>query len=110
MNEIDINGYIDNELYILIPVLYILGVIIKKSRIRNSAIPFILGAAGTVLAVIYKLAVHTPGGMSEALSAVFAGLTQGILCAAASVYANNIKKQATTKKEDSENKGDEKND
>lgn len=108
MNEIDINGYIDNELYILIPVLYVLGVIIKKSRIKDSAIPFILGAAGVVLAVIYKLAVHTPGSMSEALSAVFAGLTQGILCAAASVYANNIKKQATTKKEDSEDTDNEK--
>ena len=108
MKAIDINGYIDNELYILIPVLYILGIIIKKSRINDSAIPFILGAAGFVLAVIYKLAIHTPQSAGEALSAVFAGFTQGILCAAASVYVNNIKKQATIKKEDSEDTDNEK--
>lgn len=80
----------------------------KESRINDSAIPFILGAAGIVLAVIYKLAIHTPQSAGEALSAVFAGFTQGILCAAASVYVNNIKKQATIKKEDSEDTDNEK--
>ena len=76
MKAIDINGYIDNELYILIPVLYILGIIIKKSRINDSAIPFILGAAGVVLAVIYKLAIHTPqSGAFRGICRVHAGDT-----------------------------------
>ncbi len=89
----DIISYIEPELFIIVPVLYILGLMIKKSSINDKWIPIILGAMGIILATVYKLAAHIPCGFSEVLQIIFAGITQGILCASGSVYANNIVKQ-----------------
>ena len=41
--------YIDAKLLILIPVLYLIGYLVKKSNIADKWIPLILGAAGVVL-------------------------------------------------------------
>ena len=39
----DYTEYISAELYVLIPILYVLGAVIKNSRIKDWKIPFILG-------------------------------------------------------------------
>lgn len=78
--------YINAELLILIPVLYAIGAGLKKiEKIKDEFIPLILGVAGAVLSFIY---IHslTPTG-------IFTAITQGVLCAAAAVYANQIYKQ-----------------
>lgn len=101
----DFSAYIDPELYIIIPVLYIIGTIIKKSKINDKWIPLILGAIGVIFAVAYKLTANIPSGGVEILKLCVAALSQGILCAAASVYANNIVKQmkkSEVKEEESE--------
>ncbi len=89
----DINQYIESELFIIVPVLYVLGMLIKKSTVNDKWIPLILGIMGIALVTVYKLAINTPSGSSEIFSLIFSGITQGLLCASASVYANNIVKQ-----------------
>lgn len=105
----DITEYIDHELYVIIPVLYILGTLIKKSEINDRWIPLILGAVGIILATAYKFGVHAPSGYSEIISVIYTGITQGILCASASVYANNIVKQIKKGKDEDDDKSDSEN-
>lgn len=94
----DFVQYIKPELFILIPVLYLIGVALKKSTIKDKFIPLLLGATGIVLALIWVLASCDYHG-KEVFTAVFTAITQGILCAGASVYANQIVKQITKKEE-----------
>lgn len=95
--------YIKPELLVLIPVLYLVGLAIKKSSMNDRWIPIVLGAAGVVLAGLYIFATTDMSGGKDAVMAVFVALTQGILTAGASVYANQIYKQITKG-------GEEKND
>lgn len=96
----DLTEYVDSELFIIIPVLYVIGIAIKKSEVNDKWIPLILGGMGIALATVYKIAIYTPDSIGEALKVVYVGITQGILCAASSVYANNIIKQMKGKKDD----------
>lgn len=78
--------YIQPELLVLIPVLYLIGFAIKKTAlISNRFIPLILGVVGVVLCAVYEL---TTGQFN-----LFAAITQGVLCAGASTYANQLYKQ-----------------
>ena len=95
--------FIKPELLGLIPVLYLIGVAIKRSNLNDRWIPIVLGAAGVVLAGLYIFATTDMSGGKDAVMAVFVALTQGILTAGASVYANQIYKQITKG-------GEEKND
>lgn len=90
----NINEFINPELLILIPVLYLIGVGIKSSKIADKLIPLILGACGVALACIYVLSVNPIADTAALLTAIFTAITQGILCAGASVYANQLYKQA----------------
>lgn len=85
--------YIDSELFITVPVLYVLGMMIKRSSINDKYIPVILGAVGITLALAYKLTAALPSDAPGIASLIFGSVTQGILCAACSVYANNLLKQ-----------------
>ena len=87
--------YIRPELLILVPVLYFVGVGIKRSQsIPDRLIPLLLGVCGVLLAVLYVLATSSLTGWQAALMAAFVALTQGILCAGCSVYVNQLVKQA----------------
>lgn len=90
----DFTEYIKPELIILIPVLYLIGVAIKKSNIADKHIPWILGVCGVVLSGIYLFAVEPIIGGQAIATALFTAITQGILCAGASVYVNQLIKQA----------------
>lgn len=87
--------FIKPELLVLIPVLYFIGVAIKKSKIKDALIPFILGGVGVFLSGLYLFATEGINGSQQLATALFTALTQGVLIAAASVYANQIIKQAT---------------
>jgi CDP-diglyceride synthetase len=92
--EIAFTDYIKAELLILIPVLYALGEWIKASKIDNKFIPLILGGAGSALALCYVLPTCDLNcGWRGVLISIFTAITQGVLCAAASVYANQMVKQ-----------------
>lgn len=86
--------FIKPELLILIPVLYFIGIAIKKSPIHDAFIPVLLGGTGILLAGIYLFAVDSVSGSQAVFTAIFTAITQGVLCAAAAVYANQIIKQA----------------
>ncbi len=89
-----LNEFIKPELLVLIPVLYLLGTALKKSQIADKHIPWILGAISVVLSLMFIASTSVINGWQEALMAVFSGLTQGVLCAGASVYVNQIVKQS----------------
>lgn len=81
--------YIKPELLILVPVLFILGEIMKNTKlVKDNYIPAILGAAGILLAFLYVTATE-----GLALIGVFTAITQGILVAGAAVYTDQIIKQ-----------------
>lgn len=85
----DIGSYIVNEGLILIPALYIVGMMIKSTpKVQDWLIPYILGALGIAGAV---------GLMGISVNSVI----QGVLIAGAAVYTNQLIKQATTNTSDS---------
>ncbi|MFQ9050067.1 MAG: phage holin family protein [Coprococcus sp.] len=84
-----LQDYIKPELLVLIPVLYILGLMLKKTeKINDKYIPVMLGIIGIVLSAIYVAAVS-----GICLMSVFTAVTQGILVAGAAVYVNQLVKQ-----------------
>lgn len=82
--------YVQPELMILIPVLYLIGCGLKKSNvIPDKYIPIILGVVGVGLSMLY-FGIENIACNSKS---IFIAITQGILCAGASTYANQIYKQ-----------------
>ena len=86
-----ISNFIKPELLVLVPVLYIIGAGLKKSQsIADKHIPMLLGAAGVMLALAYVLATSGLTDLRAVLLSGFVAVTQGILCAGASVYVHEI--------------------
>lgn len=85
--------YIKSELLILIPVLYLIGVAIKKSNLSDKFIPWVLGAVSVVLCGVWVFANCPIGTGVEIATAIFTAVVQGVLIAGASVYANQLVKQ-----------------
>lgn len=87
----NIKDFIQPELLILVPVLYIIGAGIKKTKLINDKfIPIILGVIGIILSCFYVIATCGFSAMS-----IFTAITQGVLVAGASVYVNQVIKQGT---------------
>lgn len=87
-------NFIKAELLILIPVLYILGMLFKKSKLPDKWIPLLLGAISVALTAIWTVATEDFANAKEVMYGIFTVLTQGILVAGSSVYANQIYVQA----------------
>ena len=83
---------ISPELLVLLPVLYIIAEIIKKTNIKNWCIPFILWGISLVLVISYLLITK------PLLEGVCLGIVQGTLLAMATVGGNQFYKQATEKR------------
>lgn len=86
--------YIKTELLILIPVLYFIGIALKKSAIPDKRIPIILGIISILLSAIWLFATTNIYDAKDIATATFTAITQGILIAGASVYVNQIYKQS----------------
>lgn len=85
------------ELLILVPVLIFLGSAVKKSGLFPARfIPLALGAVSVGFAVIYVFGSCGFESCSFA-SALFTAVTQGLLCAAMSVYCHQLVKQKSKK-------------
>ena len=100
--------FIKPELLILIPVLYFIGMGIKRSAVKDTLIPLLLGAIGIVLAGVYLFAAAEIAGLQAIFTAIFTAITQGVLCAAVAVYTNQLLKQAAKTDEKDEEKEEEK--
>lgn len=85
------NDYIKPELLILVPVLYLVGLALKRGSFPDKYIPIMLGAVSIILCALWVLANTETQG--NTLLAIFTAITQGILIAGASVYTNEIIKQ-----------------
>lgn len=81
--------YILPELVVLVPVLYIVGMALKRSSVSDTRIPIILGAFGMFLACLYEFST-----MGISMDSLFIGIVQGLLCAGCAVYGNQIVKQS----------------
>ena len=87
--------FIKPELLVLIPALYLIGTALKNSEVNNKHIPWILGVMSVIFSTIVVISLTNISNLTEALMAIFSGFTQGVLCAGASVYVNQIVKQAS---------------
>ena len=85
--------FIKPELLVLIPVLYIIGMGLKTSEVSDKHIPLTLGGISIFLCIMYTAATSDFSSGREAFMVLFTSFTQGILCAGASVYVNQIIKQ-----------------
>lgn len=82
----NIKDFIQPELLILVPVLYIIGTAIKKTKLINDKyIPLILGAIGIIMACLYVIPMCGFSAMC-----IFTSITQGVLVAGGSVYVNEV--------------------
>ena len=85
--------FIKPELVVLAVVLYLVGLALKKSAVKDKFIPLILGVVSVVLATLYVMATSDLSTPQNVALAVFCAITQGVLCAGASVYVNQLIKQ-----------------
>ena len=88
-------NYVKPELLVLIPALYFTGMGLKRSQTAaDKHSPLLLGGIGILLALLWVLAGSVLTSVRDILQAVFAAVTQGVLCAGCAVYGNQIGKQA----------------
>ena len=90
--------FVKPELLILIPVLYIIGIGLKKSNLSDRFIPLILGGISIALSAIWVLATCEISSIKDVASAIFVAITQGILAAGSSVYFNQLYVQSKKEK------------
>ncbi|WP_238192036.1 phage holin family protein [Paenibacillus sp. L3-i20] len=82
----EIIQYIKEEALVLIPVLYIIGLLLKNTpRVANWTIPWVLLALGIV------------GGMVT-VGDIFQGVVQGVLVTGATVLTHQLVKQSVDRK------------
>lgn len=82
--------FIRPELLILIPVLYVVGMGLKKSRFPDTLIPVTLGIISVVLSGSWVIATSNISSLKDVAFAIFVSVTQGVLSAGASVYFNQL--------------------
>ena len=96
-NGMELKEFIKPELLILIPVLYVVGVGLKKSKLSDTLIPLILGGIAIVLSAAWVIATSDISTLKDVAYALFISVTQGILSAGASVYVNQLYVQSKKK-------------
>lgn len=88
-----VREYISPELLVLVPVMYFIGIAIKKSNIKDNLIPLLLGIVSILLTGLYLFATMNYSDAKEVMLVIFSTLTQGVIIAALSVYFNQLYKQ-----------------
>lgn len=93
----ELKEFIKPELLILIPVLYVVGIGLKKSKLSDTLIPMILGGIAIVLSAAWVIATSDISTLKDVAYALFISVTQGILSAGGSVYVNQLYVQSKKK-------------
>ena len=93
----ELKEFIKPELLILIPVLYVVGIGLKKSKLSDTLIPLILGGIAIVLSAAWVIATSDISSLKDVAYALFISVTQGVLSAGASVYVNQLYVQSKKK-------------
>ena len=89
--------FIKPELLILVPVLYVIGIGLKKSKLSDTLIPLVLGGIAIALSAAWVIATSDISTLKDIAYALFVSVTQGILSAGASVYVNQLYVQSKKK-------------
>ncbi len=91
----DFTQYINPTMAALIPVLYVIGMIMKQLAIPDKWIPAVLALLSVLLAIIWTLAEGMPfADAGTLITAIITGLIQGVLYAGTAVFTNQLIKQA----------------
>ncbi len=87
--------YVKPELLVLVPVLYILGTGLKRSRmVADERIPAALGGVGMGLCALWLLGSPGPAADLQGWAMLaFTAIVQGLLVAGMAVYGNQLAKQ-----------------
>ena len=93
----ELKEFIKPELLILIPVLYVVGIGLKKSKLSDTLIPLVLGGIAIVLSAAWVIATSDISTLKNIAYALFVSVTQGILSAGASIYVNQLYVQSKKK-------------
>ena len=93
----ELKEFIKPELLILIPVLYVVGIGLKKSKLSDTLIPLVLGGIAIILSAAWVIATSDISTLQDIAQALFIAVTQGILSAGASVYVNQLYIQSKKK-------------
>lgn len=95
----EMTEYIYPELFCLVPMLWVLGKILKSADFfADRLIPAVLGVAGILIAVCYIV-----GKEQSCTATAWASATvQGVLCAGTAVYGHQLIKQWGKKGESDE--------
>ena len=96
-NAMNFEEFIKPELLILIPVLYVVGIALKKSKISDTLIPLVLGGIAIVLSAAWVIATSDISTLKDVAYALFISVTQGVLSAGTSVYVNQLYVQSKKK-------------
>lgn len=86
----DFKDFIKPELLILVPVLYVVGIGLKRSKLPDPLIPMLLGAISIILSASWVIATSDISTLKDVAYALFVSVTQGVLSAGASVYINQL--------------------
>lgn len=86
--DMDLKEFIKPELLILIPILYVVGIGLKKSKLSDTLIPLILGGIAIFMSTAWVIATSDISTLKDVAYVLFVSVTQGILSAGASVYVN----------------------
>ncbi len=96
----DFTNFIKPELLVLIPVLFIIGKFLKQiESFKDGFIPITLAGISVALSVIYTFSTCNGISISTIFTCLFTAITQGILCAGASVFTHQLIKQTNKKDE-----------
>lgn len=88
--------FVRPELLVVVVVCYCLGLFLKGvPKIKDWVIPFVLLVSSVIMCVLYMGLVIEKQWTPEI---IFVSLMQGILCAAMTVFGNEILKQVTYKR------------
>ena len=92
MNVFD---YIQPEFIILVIACGIIGAFLKQSRVRDELIPVCLFIFGILVAATYLLATIAITSAQDVFMIIFVAITQGTVCAGASIGVNQLVKQTS---------------
>lgn len=94
----DIREYIYPQLFFVIPVLNMIGGVLKNTLlIPDKWIPVALGVMSVVFCGAYILTHNDISNLENVLYYLSSSAVQGTLCAAAAVYAHQVVKQGGKK-------------
>ncbi len=98
--EYYISNYIEPKLVVVAVVLYLIGEMLKSSKLtKDKYLPVILGVIGVIICGIWVASTYSVSTYKDVFTAVFTALIQGVLTAGLAVYGNQIVKQLNKKDE-----------